>query len=400
MTSVVGLAEIRELDALSAAVAGALVPDAVALPDAVTVWDMFDAIERRAAAMKMLMAPRVDASRAWQRAGHRNAAEFMAERSGNSVGAARTQLEASQKLEELPRVARAVREGGLSGAQAALVVEGASANPAAEQHLLDQAARGSLKELRDEVLRIRAAADPDPDATHRRIHQRRHFRTWRDGEGAWRASLYGTAVDGARIEATLNKLVDEQFAMARTEGRKEPREAYAFDALITLTQGRQTAKSDPRYTAIVRVDLEALRRGRTYDGETCEIAGIGPIPVSSARELLGESILKMVITKGVDVLNVTHLGRGPNAAQRAALLWSSQGCSVEGCARTRVEIDHRIPYTETRHTRLDECDPLCTHHHRWKHSAGWALVDGVGKRAMVPPHDPRHPKNRPKQHTS
>ena len=52
-----------------------------------------------------------------------------------------------------------------------------------------------------------------------------------------------------------------------------------------------------------------------------QIAGLGPIPVSTARELLGESILKLVITKGVDVVNVVHLGRAPTAAQRVALLW-------------------------------------------------------------------------------
>ena len=257
-----------------------------------------------------------------------------------------------------------------------------------------------MKELRDEVLRVRAAADPDPDATQRRIHERRHFRSWRDGEGAWRASLYGTAVAGAGIEARLNKVIDEEFAKARAEGRHEPREAYAFDALTKLAEGEQPARPGPRYTTIVRADLAALQRGRVDDGEVCEIAGVGPIPVTNARELLSDSILKLVITKGVDVLNVTHLGRGPNAAQRIALLWSSDGCSVEGCARTRVEIDHRIPYATTRHTRLEELDPLRKHHHDRKTHDGWALVEGTGKRSIVPPHDPHHPKNRPKQDTS
>ncbi len=118
--------------------------------------------------------------------------------------------------------------------------------------------------------------------------------------------------------------------------------------------------------------------------------------MSTARELLTDSILKLVVTKGVDVLNVTHLGRGPNAAQQVALLWSSQGCSVEGCAGTSVEIDHRIPYAQTGHTRLDELDPLCKHHHDRKHHDGWAFLEGSGNRRMVPPGDPRHPKNRPK----
>jgi hypothetical protein len=159
-------------------------------------------------------------------------------------------------------------------------------------------------------------------------------------------------------------------------------------------------RSTPRYLTLIRVDLETLRSGAVGDGEQCEITGIGPIPARTARELLGESILKLVITKGVDVLNVTHLGRGPTAAQRVALLWASPHCTVEGCARTRVEVDHRIPYAQSGHTRLDELDALCKHHHDRKHRDDWVLVEGTGKRRMVPPDDPRHPKNRPRCDTS
>jgi hypothetical protein len=36
-------------------------------------------------------------------------------------------------------------------------------------------------------------------------------------------------------------------------------------------------------------------------------------------------------------------------------------------------------------------------HHHQKHHEGWSLVEGTGKRAFVPPEDPRHPKNRPKR---
>ncbi|MET0711929.1 MAG: HNH endonuclease signature motif containing protein, partial [Jiangellaceae bacterium] len=103
---------------------------------------------------------------------------------------------------------------------------------------------------------------------------------------------------------------------------------------------------------------------------------------------------KLIITDGVDVLNVTHLGRGPTAAQRAALLWMNPTCSVDGCHRTRVEWDHREPWAQTRHTRLDELDPLCSFHHDLKTRLGWALALGKGKRAFVPPDDPRHPSYR------
>ncbi len=394
--------DVEEIAAQLSAVVRDLEPDAVPLPEAMRHWEAYNAIVRQGTAAMTLLARRVEESRAWARAGHRSAVEFMAKESGSSVGTARAQLETSQKLGGLPAIEHKMRIGGLSGSQTALLVEGVSANPDAQEQLLEQAERGSLKELRDAVLRARAVADPEPEATQRRIHSRRHYRSWIDAEGAWQAAVRGTVVDGAAVDAALEPLIDELFAKARTEGRREPRESYAFDALVLLATraaaGTPSIKSNPRYTTIVRADLEALRRGRVEGDEMCEITGIGPIPATTARELLGESILKLVITQGVDVLNVTHLGRGPNAAQKIALLWSSPTCSVEGCSRTRVEIDHRTPYAQSRHTRLDDLDALCPYHHALKTYEGWALVDGTGKRAMVPPDDARHPKNRPKPH--
>ena len=150
---------------------------------------------------------------------------------------------------------------------------------------------------------------------------------------------------------------------------------------------------NPRYLALLRVDVEALRRGQVAGEELCEITGVGPVPVSVARALLGEAIVKLVITKGVAVANVTHLGRGPTAAQRAALLWTSPTCAVQGCNGTRTEWDHREPWALTRHTRLDELDPLCTFHHDLKTRLDYALVPGTGKRAFAAADDPRHPRH-------
>jgi len=107
-----------------------------------------------------------------------------------------------------------------------------------------------------------------------------------------------------------------------------------------------------------------------------------------SRELLGDSIMKLVITRGVDVANITHLARGPTAAQRIALLWQSPTCTVEGCARTRVEIDHRVPWARSQHTLIDELDPLCSHHHDQKHRYARALIEGTGPRPIVPPGPP------------
>ena len=110
---------------------------------------------------------------------------------------------------------------------------------------------------------------------------------------------------------------------------------------------------------------------------------------------MGDAILKLVITKRVDVVNVTHLGRGATAAQRVALLWTSPKCANEACSSMFVQIDHREPWADTHHTRSDELDHLCPHDHWLKTNDGWLLVTGTGRRAFVGPKDPRHPRNKP-----
>jgi hypothetical protein len=230
------------------------------------------------------------------------------------------------------------------------------------------------------------------------------------------------------MNAVLNPIIDELFTAARRGGRRESREAYAFDALIELARrhgarpddpadtpaggsgpasgtapdtsadagaGRRAERTGkPTHLALLRVDLGALVRGRVTGDELCEVAGVGPISIRAARDLLGESIVKLVITNGVDVANVTHMGRGPTAAQRIAMLWRSPGCEVQGCASSvGIQADHRVPWADDRVTELANLDPLCAHHHRLKTHHGWALVAGNGRRPLVPPGDPRHPAN-------
>jgi hypothetical protein len=474
---------------LIAGVVDALDPDAVSGLAARQLWGEFDRIERLSSAGKTLLARRI-AQTHQRNSGTRSAAEELSRRSGTSTGQAKDSVDTSQRLPDQPQVTKALRRGDLSPAQAALISDAAAANPAEEHRLTELAGQVSLAELREECARVKAAADPDPDATNRRIHAARRLRHYRDAEGGWNLTARGTAQAGAAFLTVLNAITDTIFRQTRRDGRNEPVEAYAFDALMVMAQhaasdgaepgaahngstadtahdappagsgepaddaatrtgagqrsgddtcadrpsgntettragaglldphGAESAAdgdpgifqattaagrsicpvpasrwSNPRYLALLRIDVAALRRGRVDGDELCEIAGVGAVPVSVARDLLGEAIIKLVITRGVDVLNVTHLGRGPTAAQHAALLWTNPTCAVQGCTRRRIEYDHQIPWAETKHTRLDELDPLCTFHHDLKTRHGWALIPGTGKRALVPPDDPRHPKH-------
>ena len=168
--------------------------------------------------------------------------------------------------------------------------------------------------------------------------------------------------------------------------------------LPRLRRRRRPGRSVVPAKIIVRIDWDALVRGWPGGGEVCEIAGVGPVPVSVVRAMVdsGNPFLAAVVTKGADVVNVAHLGRSPTARQLTALQWRDPVCVVSGCNGVAgLEVDHRRDWARTRVTLLGWLDRLCGHHHDLKTTDGWALVEGSGKRPMVAPDDPRHPRRRP-----
>ncbi len=390
----------RLLERLAASIVEPLDPNAIALAEVTELWVTFDCVERLVSGAKTILAARVEASGSWKRAGARSAADHLARLGGTSTNVARRGLSNSKELSDLPDVAEVLRAGGLSNEQVDAIVPAAAANPSASGRLIRLAGTTNVSELRAECLRTKVAADPDPDATHDRIRKNRYLRTRTDAEGAWKLSARGTAEDGARFEHALAPFIDAMFTPGRDEQQHEPREAYSFDALMALANQESVADSDTkskpkmRFLALLQLPYELFMTGAIAGEEMCEIVGIGPVPVRVARDLLGESILKLVITKGVDVANVVHLGRGPTMAQRIALLWTKPKCANEACSSMFVQIDHREPWADTHHTTLRELDPLCPHDHDLKTHHGWSLVTGEGRRAFVPPDHPRHPRNK------
>jgi hypothetical protein len=212
----------------------------------------------------------------------------------------------------------------------------------------------------------------------------------------------------AEVMTAITPAREALFARARVAGAEVRPEALDADALVaTVTGGRSggTASAEapphrcaPRSKILVRVDLDALLRGRPVDGEVCEIAGYGPVAVSAVREMLatGDAVLACIVTKGEQVCGVAHYGRKALAIQQTALEWAQPSCGSDGCTQTgRLEIDHREAWAHRRITLTDLLDRLCDHHHDLKTYQRWELVDiAGGRRRMLPPTDPRNPHHR------
>jgi hypothetical protein len=355
-----------------------LEPGLYAGEDALGLLEQVAELKRLAGAAETLLAARVAETEAWRTDGRdRTAGHWLARRIGVSVAEARAKLETAERLAELPATDEVFRAGRLSEQQAREVTEGAAADPRAEAGLLATAAQDSLRELRNESRRAQAV--DDEEGRQRRIHQRRRVHAGVRSDGSFTLSFEGTAAAGSEILTALAPFADAAFNAAQAQGRNEPLAAYRADGLVAMARaarsgdGTATPKSNAK--VIVAVDVHALRRGSVESGETCEIKGVGPVPVATAKELLGEAALAVVIKDGIDVLNVTHLRRRTTAHQRTVLEFWGLRCDVKGCDSTEfVDVHHTFEWARSHRTRLDELAVRCRYHHRREHQ-GWTPTD-------------------------
>jgi hypothetical protein len=326
----------------------------------------------------------------------KQAARELAQRSGISLSQAERTIASAQLLPAQPELSAAARSGELSSQQLNVIATAVERNPHAAGRLLERARTASLQELSDEASRAVAEVE-DTETRENAIQSRRSLRQWRGLDGAWHLYATGAPADGAKVMAAINAFADRAFKQARQEGRRERPEAYAFDGLVSLaTAGGATS---PRTDLLVRVDLDVFMRGYPVEGEICEVSGVGPISAKAAATMAssGSAFLKAIVTKGKDVVGVVHLGRQPNAHQKSALDWLYPYCAAEGCGTraAHLQSDHRLDWSKSHVTLLKLLDRLCAYHHRLKTEKGWALVHGTGKRAFIPPDDPRHPRFSP-----
>ncbi len=375
--------------ALRKIVAG-LEPETLEADAAAGLVDTFATIEKLGAAGKALAARRVADSNLWRGAGERSAAHWLARRSGTSIGSAMATIETAARLSELPAVDAAVRAGELSAVQANEIASTAAADPGAGAELVAVARDNGVAGLRDRCRRVKAAAAPDEMARHRAIHASRSLRHWSDPDGAGRLEGRFTPEVLAELLVALEPFEAEAFRVARDEGRREGFDAYRADALLALARagrdGTAQGPSRPHNTVHVVIDRAALMRGKSEAGERCEVAGLGPVPVPVVRSMLDDAFVTAVVTNGVDVSTVAHLGRRPTAHQRSALEVRDPECVVGGChVRVGLEIDHVEPWSATRITKLDALARLCRFHHAQKTHEGYRLEGGPGHRRWLKP---------------
>ena len=133
-----------------------------------------------------------------------------------------------------------------------------------------------------------------------------------------------------------------------------------MDALEALVcSGTAKGRKSPRTVINVLVDYEALLRGHTTTGETCEIAGIGSLPVSVVTSWQRDAYLSLIVTHGIDIKAVTRATRYVDVDQRRALSVRDRSCVIQQCdAVSRLHRDHRVPFARGGPSAIDNLQQI------------------------------------------
>ena len=376
--------KVKGLVEAAGRIVSALDPEVLDPEYAVELVEQFSKMEKIASAGKALAASKVESSGTWKATSDRSAAHFIARKTGDSVGQTINALKTAKHLQELPKTDKAFRSGEITSAQAAEITSAASLDPSSEANLLEVARTEGISGLREASLQVRAGAMADEIERAERLHRSRSLRSWTDPEGAVRLEARLAPEAGAEVKAVLEAYREKA---SRDSAEKPSFEASGADSLLLMARAAMgKEKKLPSKVISVRVDHSALERGHMEAGEICEIEGIGPIPVTSAKAMMVDSFIKVISLDGTDVRGVTHLGRTIPAKVKTALLERDRVCGIEGCRHSAIlEIDHVLPVGDQGPTRLDNLVRLCSHHHRLKTHKGYGLIRDATAWKLLPP---------------
>jgi len=356
---------------------------------AMELVDLCAAAERKLAAARAIATQRVDASKAWQRNGHRSTAEWIAAATGTFIKNAVDAVDTARRLEDLSLVRSEFKAGRLSEEQVRTIAEAAHGSPAHERHLIAAAQTETVKTLRNECMKIKNASSDELERLKKQ-HERRYAKTWVEADGCVRLDARFAPEPGVQVLAAVEAAKDRIFHQARRNGRRESHAAYLADAVVELITAQRDgdAAFGPKAMVKVVVDYDVLTSGVASAEQTCHVEGIGPIPATTAQALAKDSILKVLVRKGGDVAAVSRAKRTIPARLREALAVRDPKCVIDRCdEERRLEIDHVIPVAIGGKTELKNLARLCHHHHFLKTYCGYRLSGRPGAWRWETPSD-------------
>ncbi len=234
-----------------------------------------------------------------------------------------------------------------------------------------------------------ASVKPIIDAHMKLRLERARRENTRDGWDAYRADAFLDAITNGTRSATTRPSTPPAEPPASTSTSAaptstataptatSPTETAPAPAAPTTTdpaEGRlftpggdlsQAEGLDPKvnWNLVILVDGIALKRGYAAPGETCEIPGIGPIPITWIHQLLPHTHAELLIHDSVDIRAYATTTRHRTRPVDLAVRVRDRHCTVPRCHHDISELDHIVDYAKVHDTSVTSIHGMCNHDH-------------------------------------
>lgn len=301
----------------------------------------------------------------------------------------------------------AIAEGFLPGWQADLVLQDLlPLTPEGRDLVVDAVieavrerhARGlsgwAFSELRQYAKKMMAALDDALRDQRAAVHQGRRVDIHRGSDG-WSRVTADLPTDVAhRIYARLTALaagLDDDGSEPEARTLDQKRADVLTDLILDASTSSTTSPSGNPGAASTEVSIviqaSTLLRA---DDRSAELKGCGPIPADVARTLAADSKWRVWLTDAAGVVVATSpTTYSPSAAVARVVRGREPECRMPGCRRTRVDLDHVIPFPRGQ-TVPDNLASLCRRHHNLKTHRSWDLSDDSDGYLWTDPHGVTH----------
>lgn len=296
-----------------------------------------------------------------------------------------------KELEELPRVAEAVRNGEIGFQSAAVLCHfrdklGDKRDVFDEEHWITQARDSSVKNLRWVTQHVRYLLDPEGfDHDTEEDYEQRYLYLSPMGS-MFKLDAVLDPDCGAALRSAIDGLSKR---LGETDTRKpKQRRADAFTEIVhhALDQGTLPRHNRVRPHVTVHTTPAGLRG--ELGAAASELQTTGSLVSSkTVQRLACDGMLSRVVKAGSVVIDVGRATPSVSPAQWRALKARYDTCGWEGC-------DRPISWTSPHHiefrchggpTTMSNLLPLCYKHHRDVHEGGWQIIRAGEGFKFIPP---------------
>ena len=241
-------------------------------------------------------------------------------------------------------------------------------------HVLKAAPKLTSGQIRARVQRLSMEVAPDSAKTrYEQSVAERSLSRRANPEGT--TNLYALQLPPHRSGAAMRR-INRLAQNLKEQGDSRTIDQLRADVFLDLLNGKTLPSAEGGAVVDITVSLESLTKMSEATGH---LAGYGPVIADVARQVTaeqGSSEWRFTVTQNGYPIHVGTTSRRPTTSMRRVVEANHRTCVFPGCRMPAIncDLDHRVAVIDGGPTTACNLAPLCRHHHRAKHEAGWRPV--------------------------